>query len=120
MSVSQHDWSLHRKGQIDQERHKEKIREAIKKNLSDIVSEESIILSDGKKMVRVPIRSLEEYHFRYDPGRQQHAGQGNGKSKVGDIVAQDHVRARAKRAMRAKTPATTTTRPRLPWKNWQR
>src|SRR5437763_4380923 len=89
MSVSQHDWSLHRKGQIDQERHKEKIREAIKKNLGEIVSEESIILSDGKKMVRVPIRSLEEYRFRYDPGRQQHAGEGNGKSKVGDVVAQD-------------------------------
>ena len=69
MSVSQHDWSLHRKGQVDQERHKEKIREAIKKNLSDIVSEENIILSDGKKMVRVPIRSLDEYRFRYDPGR---------------------------------------------------
>ncbi|MGH2506291.1 MAG: sporulation protein YhbH [Ktedonobacteraceae bacterium] len=89
MSVSQHDWSLHRKGQIDQERHKEKIKEAIKKNLSDIVSEESIILSDGKKVVRVPIRSLEEYRFRYDPGRQQHGGQGNGKSKVGDVVAQE-------------------------------
>src|SRR5258708_5843187 len=89
MSVSQHDWSLHRKGQIDQERHKEKIREAIKKNLHDIVSEEGIILSDGKKMVRVPIRSLDEYRFRYDPGRQQHAGEGNGKSKVGDVVAQE-------------------------------
>jgi uncharacterized sporulation protein YeaH/YhbH (DUF444 family) len=89
MSVSQHDWSLHRKGQIDQERHKEKIREAIKKNLSDIVSEEGIILSDGKKTVRVPIRSLDEYRFRYDPGRQPHAGQGNGKSKVGDVVAQE-------------------------------
>src|SRR5713226_3821904 len=89
MSVSQHDWSLHRKGQADQERHKEKIREAIKKNLGDIVSEESIILSDGKKMVRVPIRSLEEYRFRYDPGRQQHAGEGNGKSKVGDVIAQE-------------------------------
>jgi len=89
MSVSQHDWSLHRKGQIDQERHKEKIREAIKKNLSDIVSEEGIILSDGKKMVRVPIRSLDEYRFRYDPGRQQHAGEGNGKSKVGDVIAQE-------------------------------
>ncbi len=89
MSVSQHDWSLHRKGQIDQERHKDKIKEAIKKNLSDIVSEENIILSDGKKMVRVPIRSLEEYRFRYDPGRQQHAGQGTGKSKVGDVVAQE-------------------------------
>src|SRR6266566_4632382 len=89
MSVSQHDWSLHRKGQADQERHKEKIRDAIKKNLGDIVSEESIILSDGKKMVRVPIRSLDEYRFRFDPGRQQHAGQGNGKSKVGDVIAQE-------------------------------
>src|SRR5450759_735631 len=101
MSVSQHDWSLHRKGQIDQERHKEKIREAIKKNLGEIVSEESIILSDGTKRVRVPIRSLDEYRFRYDPGRQQHAGQGNGKSKVGDVVAQEHAPARAKKAMPA-------------------
>src|SRR5213082_618349 len=89
MSVSQHDWSLHRKGQVDQERHKEKIREAIKKNLGDIVSEEGIILSDGKKMVRVPIRALDEYRFRFAPGRQQHAGQGNGKSKVGDVIAQE-------------------------------
>ncbi len=89
MSVSQHDWSLHRKGQIDQERHKEKIREAIKKNLGEIVSEESIILSDGTKRVRVPIRSLDEYRFRFDPGKQEHAGEGDGKSKVGDVVAQE-------------------------------
>src|SRR5258708_36608712 len=84
MSVSQHDWSLHRKGQADQERHKEKIREAVKKNLGAIVSEESIILSDGKKVVRVPIRSLAEYSFRYDHGRQHHAGQVTGKSSDGD------------------------------------
>lgn len=88
-TISQHDWSLHRKGAIDQERHKQKIREAIKKNLADIVSEESIILSDGKKVMKVPIRSLEEYRFRYDPGREQHAGQGDGKSKVGDVVASE-------------------------------
>jgi len=88
-TISQHDWSLHRKGSIDQERHKQKIRDAIKKNLADVVSEESIILSDGKKVIKVPIRSLEEYRFRYDPGRQQHSGQGNGKSKVGDVVASD-------------------------------
>src|SRR5689334_7651292 len=88
-TVSQHDWSLHRKGAVDQERHKQKIREAIKKNLGDIVSEESIILSDGKKVVKVPIRSLDEYRFRYDPGRQEHAGEGNGKSKVGDVIAQE-------------------------------
>jgi uncharacterized protein len=104
MSVSQHDWSLHRKGQADQERHKEKIREAVKKNLGEIVSEESIILSDGKKVVRVPIRSLDEYHFRYDPGRQQHAGQGNGKSKVGDVVAQEPRSGKGRRGDAGKDP----------------
>ncbi len=89
MSVSHQDWSLHRKGSIDQKRHKEKVREAIKKNLADIVSEENIIMSDGKKQIKVPIRSLEQYRFRYDFERQQHAGQGNGKSKVGDVIARD-------------------------------
>jgi uncharacterized sporulation protein YeaH/YhbH (DUF444 family)/intein/homing endonuclease len=88
-TISQHDWSLHRKGAVDQERHKQKIREAVKKNLADIVSEESIILSDGKKVFKVPIRSLEEYRFRYDPGRQQHAGEGDGDSQVGDVIAAD-------------------------------
>jgi uncharacterized protein len=87
MPISRHDWSLHRKGSVDQERHKEKIREAIKKNLGEIVSEESIILSDGKKTIKVPIRSLDEYRFRYDPGRQNHSGQGDGDSQVGDVIA---------------------------------
>jgi uncharacterized protein len=89
MSVQRQDWSLHRKGSIDQQRHKEKVREAIKKNLADIVSEENIIMSDGKKQIRVPIRSLDQYRFRYDPGRQTRSGQGNGKSKVGDVLGQD-------------------------------
>src|SRR5690242_8152250 len=87
MPISRQDWSLHRKGSVDQERHKEKIREAIKKNLGEIVSEESIILSDGKKTIKVPIRSLDEYRFRYDPGRQNHSGQGDGDSEVGDVIA---------------------------------
>ncbi|HEU0027423.1 MAG TPA: sporulation protein YhbH [Ktedonobacterales bacterium] len=86
-TISQHDWSLHRKGAIDQERHKRKIREAIKKRLPEVVSEESIILSDGKKVIKVPIRSLEEYRFRFDPNRQQHAGEGDGDSQVGDVIA---------------------------------
>lgn len=88
-TISQHDWSLHRKGAIDQERHKRKIRDAIKKRLPEVISEESIILSDGKKVFKVPIRSLEEYRFRYDPGRQQHAGEGDGDSQVGDVIAAD-------------------------------
>ncbi len=85
-SISQHDWSLHRKGPIDQQRHKEKIKESLKKNLGQIVSNENIILSDGKKVIKVPIRSLDEYRFRFDPNSGEHSGQGEGDSKVGDVL----------------------------------
>src|ERR687883_1462405 len=86
MSLSHHDWSLHRKGPIDQQRHKERIKEAIKQNLPHIVSEENIILSDGKHVIKVPIRSLEEYRFRYDDNSGKQAGSGDGNSKVGDVI----------------------------------
>jgi sporulation protein YhbH len=85
-SVSHHDWSLHRKGPVDQQRHKERIKEAIKQNLPNIVSEENIILSDGKHIIKVPIRSLEEYRFRYDDDSGKQAGSGDGNSKVGDVL----------------------------------
>jgi hypothetical protein len=89
MTVRRNDWSLQRKGYIDQERHKERVREAIRKNLGSIVSNESIILSDGKRTVRIPIRSLEEYRFRYDYRKKKHVGQGEGDSKVGDVIAHE-------------------------------
>ncbi|HYF93082.1 MAG TPA: sporulation protein YhbH [Symbiobacteriaceae bacterium] len=88
-SISREDWSLHRQGQMDQERHLEKVREAIKKNLPDIISDESIITSDGKRMVKVPIRSLNEYRFRYNWDKQERAGQGNGSSQEGQVIAKD-------------------------------
>lgn len=84
--INRDDWSLDRKGEIDRQRHGEKVREAIRKNLPDIISEESIILSDGRKVVRVPVRSLQEYRFRFDERKRQHVGQGTGRSRVGDLV----------------------------------
>ncbi|MCI0487037.1 MAG: sporulation protein YhbH [Blastocatellia bacterium] len=89
MSVQRNDWSLQRKGQIDQERHKERVREAIKKNLGSIVSNESIILSDGRRKVKVPIRSLDEYKFRFDYRKKKHVGTGDGNTKVGDIIGHE-------------------------------
>jgi len=86
MSVSRADWTLHRKGHIDQQRHNQKIKEAIKQNLHEIVSREDIILSDGKTIIKVPIRSLEEYKFRFDPDKKDGVGQGQGGSKVGDVI----------------------------------
>jgi sporulation protein YhbH len=88
VSLSRQDWSLHRKGPIDQARHNEKVKEAIKSNLPSIISEEAIITSDGNQIVKVPIRSLDLPHFRYDFGRNKHIGQGDGESQAGDKVGQ--------------------------------
>lgn len=88
VSLSRNDWSLHRKAPADQARHNEKVKEAIKGNLADIVGEEAIIASDGNRTVKVPIRSLELPRFRYDVNRKNNVGQGNGDSQVGDVVGQ--------------------------------
>lgn len=87
--VSKEDWSLHRKGYQDQARHQQKVRDAIKQNLPDLVSDESIITSNGKQIVKVPIRSLDEYRFVFNHNKAKHVGQGNGDSQVGDVLGRD-------------------------------
>lgn len=87
--VSREDWSLHRKGYQDQARHQQKVREAVRQNLPDLVSEENIILSDGKQIIKVPIRSLDEYRFIYNYNKSRHVGQGDGNSSVGDVIGID-------------------------------
>nr|WP_245252364.1 sporulation protein YhbH [Paenibacillus sediminis] len=87
--VSQEDWSLHRKGYQDQRRHQQKVKEVIKQNLPDLVTEENIIMSDGKQIIKVPIRSLDEYRFIYNYQKQKHVGQGDGDSQVGDVLGKD-------------------------------
>jgi uncharacterized protein len=88
-TIQRNDWSLQRKGIIDQERHKERVKDAIRKNLGSIVSNEAIILSDGRRTVKVPIRSLDEYKFRFDHRKRKHVGQGDGKTRVGDVIARE-------------------------------
>ena len=40
-------------------------------------------------MIKIPIRSLDEYKIRYNYDKSKHVGQGDGDSKVGDVVARD-------------------------------
>ena len=89
MSVQRNDWSLQRKGISDQERHKERVKEAIRKNLGSIVSNEGIIMSDGSRTVKVPIRELDEFKFRFDYRKKKQIGQGDGKTQVGDVIARE-------------------------------
>ncbi|HMO17363.1 MAG TPA: DUF444 family protein [Oligoflexia bacterium] len=69
----------------DRARHRQKIRESIRGNIADILSEESIIGREKDKIIKVPIRSIKEYRFIYgenSPG----VAQGNGDSQEGDVV----------------------------------
>ncbi len=68
-------------------RHRQKIKDSIRDNIADILSEESIIGRDKDKIVKIPIRSVKEYRFIYGenaPG----VAQGNGDQKPGDVVGQ--------------------------------
>src|SRR5436305_15003777 len=85
MSIQRNDWSLQRKGIIDQDRHKERVKEAIKKNLGSIVSNEAIILSDGKRTVKVPIRALGEYKFLFGYRKRKHGVQVDSRNRVGYV-----------------------------------
>jgi len=86
-TVSREDWSLHRKGRLDQQRHQEKVREAIRNNLADILSEESIIASNQNRLVKIPIRSIREYRFRFDQSKGKQIGHGDPGIAPGDVVA---------------------------------
>lgn len=80
------DWSLQRKGAQDQARHQQKIKQALKEHLPDLVSEESIITGDRHRVVKVPIRTLEQYKFRFHPWQGDRVGQDQGQAAPGDVL----------------------------------
>jgi sporulation protein YhbH len=86
-SLSTDSWDLHRRADRDRERHNDKVKEVIKKNLADIISQEDIITADRGKIVKVPVRGLELPHIRFDPYDKERVGQGPGGTKQGDVIA---------------------------------
>ena len=69
----------------DRQQHRQRVRQAIKENIADIISEESIIGKSRDKIIKVPIKGIKEYRFIYGqnaPG----VGQGNGQTKPGDVI----------------------------------
>lgn len=85
-SLSNDAWDLHRRADRDRARHNDKIKEVIKENLADIISQQDIITADRGKIVKVPVRGLELPHIRFDPYDQERVGQGGGGTKKGDIL----------------------------------
>jgi uncharacterized sporulation protein YeaH/YhbH (DUF444 family) len=73
-------WELRRRGLKDSLRHDQRVKEAIRKNLRELIAEEAIITSDGQKRVRIPLRYLEQYRFKYGQP-QEGVGQGPGETR---------------------------------------
>lgn len=69
----------------DRLRHRQKVRQAIRENIADVIAEEAIIGRDRDRIIRVPIRGIKEYRFVYGPNTPGVA-QGDGETRPGDVV----------------------------------
>jgi sporulation protein YhbH len=77
-------YDLFSRGARDWLRHNDKVREAVRQHLPQIISGADV-LTGGASTVRVPVRMLEHYRFKLrPPGEQQ--GVGQGQAKPGDRI----------------------------------
>lgn len=81
-----HDTWDTQKGIQDAKRHQEKIDEAIRKNVRDVIGTESIITQEGKRKVRVPVKGLKDYRFVHGNPGGSGGGIGQGDGKAGDVI----------------------------------
>ena len=73
----------------DRLRHRQKIREALKENIAEIVAEEAILTRGSDRIVKVPIRGIKEYRFVFGEGSPRVASSGEGEVKKGQVIGQD-------------------------------
>ncbi len=87
-SLSTDSWDLHHRAERDRARHNEKVKEAIKNNLGDIISQQDIITAQNGKIVKIPIRGLELPRIRFDNEgeNRERVGQGGGGTNPGDVL----------------------------------
>lgn len=69
----------------DKARHDEKIKDAVKKKLSDIISEQDILTGDAKKIIKVKIPSVKERRFVFkNDGDESRVADGESDGEKGD------------------------------------
>lgn len=78
-------YDLFSRGARDWLRHNQKVREAVKENLPELLAGEEVISKPGNRSVLVPVKFLEHSRFRLaDAASRQGAGQGEGEP--GDVL----------------------------------
>jgi sporulation protein YhbH len=78
-------YDLFSRGSRDWLRHNEKVREAVRESLPDLIAGSDVLSRPGDRTVQVPVRFLEHHRFRLaDPNERKGAGQG--KASPGDVL----------------------------------
>ncbi len=54
------------RGKRDESKHNKKVDEAVKKQLKDIISQQDIITTEGNKKVKVRLKYLDQFRFRFN------------------------------------------------------
>ncbi|MFH1146481.1 MAG: DUF444 family protein [Pseudomonadota bacterium] len=88
MPVTRPDYDSSPRGQTDAARHREKVKEAIRRNLPEIISNEAVITRKNNHLIRVPIRGLKSYRFVHKQAGGLDGGFGSGESKRGKVIGQ--------------------------------
>ncbi len=84
--VAKPDYGSSPRGRADAARHRAKVKEAIRKNLPDIISDEAIITRKENRLVKVPIRGLKSYRFIHGQAGNASGGFGSGEGEKGKLI----------------------------------
>jgi uncharacterized sporulation protein YeaH/YhbH (DUF444 family) len=81
-------YDLFSRGARDWLRHNEKVREAVREHLPELISQADILGTGGDRRVQVPVRLLEHYRFRLADAETE-SGVGQGEAKPGDVLRRE-------------------------------
>lgn len=73
------------RSQYDRKRHRQLMENAIKRNLGDIIAEESIIGQSKDKKIKIPVKGIKEYQFVYGKNSGG-VSAGSGQEKKGQVI----------------------------------
>jgi len=79
----------------DRRRHRQLVEKSIKENLSDILSEESIIGQSKNKKIKIPIKGVKEYEFIFGKNKGG-VGSGDGTEERGQVIGKDKAKGEGK------------------------
>ncbi len=80
------------RGKADARRHRQKQRDAIRKQLPHIIAEESIITGKRDRIIKIPVKNMQIPEFKHGQSKKgKTGGLGQGKGGKGDIIGKRSV-----------------------------